>query len=121
MKLKNILIVVSDIEKSKEFYRDLFGLQVIRDFGQNVMLTEGLVLQEKKSWEQLVEKEAVCGGYDAELYFEESDMDSFLAKLNDYECEVKFLNACITNACGQRVVRIYDPDDHVIEIKEVTS
>ena len=27
--LKNVLIVVDDIEKSIEFYRDLFGLQVI--------------------------------------------------------------------------------------------
>ena len=27
--LKNVLIVVDDIEKSIEFYKDLFGLQVI--------------------------------------------------------------------------------------------
>ena len=26
MRLKNVLIVVKDIEKSKKFYRDLFGL-----------------------------------------------------------------------------------------------
>lgn len=26
MKLKNILIVVKDIEKAKQFYHDLFGL-----------------------------------------------------------------------------------------------
>ena len=31
MKLKNILIVVKDIEKSKQFYHDLFGLNVILD------------------------------------------------------------------------------------------
>ena len=29
MKLKNILIVVKDIEKSKQFYHDLFGLNVV--------------------------------------------------------------------------------------------
>lgn len=28
MKLKNILIVVKDIEKSKQFYHDLFGLDM---------------------------------------------------------------------------------------------
>ena len=27
MKLKNVLIVVKDIERSKKFYRDLFGLE----------------------------------------------------------------------------------------------
>ena len=31
MKLKNILIVVKDIEKSKQFYNDLFGLDLVLD------------------------------------------------------------------------------------------
>ena len=44
MKLKNILFVVDDIEVSKKFYKDLFGLCVTLDMGENVMLTEGLVL-----------------------------------------------------------------------------
>ena len=43
--LKNVLIVVDDIEKSIEFYRDLFGLQVILKNEGNVILSEGLVLQ----------------------------------------------------------------------------
>lgn len=54
MRLKNILIVVKDIEKSKAFYKDLFGLQVIADFGENVILSEGLVLQERKIWEKAI-------------------------------------------------------------------
>ena len=29
MKLKNFLIVVDDIEKSKKFYNDIFGLKVV--------------------------------------------------------------------------------------------
>ena len=31
MRLRNILIVVKDIEKSKKFYHDLFGLVIILD------------------------------------------------------------------------------------------
>ena len=31
MKLKNVLIVVKDIERSKKFYHDLFGLDVVLD------------------------------------------------------------------------------------------
>lgn len=50
MKLKNILIVVKDIEKSKQFYHDLFGLDVILDNDGNMILTEGLVLQDEKIW-----------------------------------------------------------------------
>lgn len=29
MQLKNVLIVVNDIERSKKFYKDIFGLEVI--------------------------------------------------------------------------------------------
>ena len=43
MKLRNILIVVKDIEKSRQFYHDLFGLDMILDNDGNMILTEGLV------------------------------------------------------------------------------
>lgn len=59
MRLKNVLIVVKDIEKSRQFYSDLFGLDVILDNGGNMILTEGLVLQEEKSWKELLGKE-IC-------------------------------------------------------------
>ena len=39
MKLKNILIVVKDIEKSKRFYHDLFGLDMVLDNNGNMILT----------------------------------------------------------------------------------
>ena len=50
MKLKNVLIVVKDIEKSKQFYHNLFGLNMVLDNDGNMILTEGLVLQEEKIW-----------------------------------------------------------------------
>ena len=46
MKLKNYLIVVNDIEESKKFYEELFGLKVLMDNDGNLVMTEGLVLQE---------------------------------------------------------------------------
>ena len=59
MKLKNVLVVVKDIEKSREFYHDLFGLDTILDHGGNMILTEGLVLQDEKIWRDFVGKE-IC-------------------------------------------------------------
>lgn len=118
MKLKNILFVVDDVERSKTFYRDLFGLEVITDLGENVILTEGLVLQEKKLWEKFIERNVSAGGNDAELYFEENDIDSFLEKLEKSNFDIEYLNKCIEHDWGQRVIRIYDPDKHVIEIGE---
>ena len=48
MKLKNVLIVVKDIEKARQFYHDLFGLTMILDNEGNMILTEGLVLQDER-------------------------------------------------------------------------
>ncbi len=118
MKLKNILIVVTDMERSKKFYHDLFGLEVLMDYDGNVILTEGLVLQEKKIWERLIGKEAVSGDGDAELYFEENDMEGFLEKLSAYGEPIRFLNPLMEHDRGRKVARIYDPDGHVIEIGE---
>lgn len=118
MKLKNILFVVDDIEKSRIFYTELFGLKVIRDFGENIILTEGLVLQEKKLWAKTINRKVVIGGNDAELYFEENDMDRFLEKLEKSQVAIDYLNKSLEHDWGQRVVRIYDPDRHVIEIGE---
>lgn len=118
MKLKNILFVVSDIEKSKTFYNNLFGLQVVSDFGENVILTEGLVLQEKKLWEKFTETNVSFGSNNAELYFEENDIDGFLEKLENSDFPIDYLNRCIEHDWGQRVIRIYDPDKHIIEIGE---
>ena len=118
MKLKNILIVVNDIEISKAFYQDLFGLHVTLDMGENVMLTEGLVLQERKLWESFTGTTVMQGSHDGELYFEESNMDGFLAKLGSYGDRIKYVNP-VEEYYEKRVVRLYDPDMHVIEVKEV--
>ena len=59
MKLKNILIVVKDIEKSRQFYRDLFGLDLIVDNNGNMILTEGLVLQDEKIWKEFLGRDII--------------------------------------------------------------
>ena len=118
MKLKNILLVVNDIEKSKQFYRELFGMYVVRDFGENVILSDGLVLQEKKVWEDLIENKVRAYANNAELYFENDNMEDFLRKLEKSSFEIDYLNRLKEHSWGQRVVRIYDPDKHIIEIGE---
>ena len=69
MKLKNILIVVKDIEKSKQFYHDVFGLDMVLDNDGNMILTEGLVLQEEKYWREFLGKDIIPQNNSSELYF----------------------------------------------------
>ena len=84
MKLKNVLIVVKDIEKARRFYHDLFGLELILDNGGNMILTEGLVLQEEKYWTEFLGREIVPENNSSELYFEETDIEGFINRLEDY-------------------------------------
>ena len=44
MKIKNPMLVVTDMDKSVEFYKKVFGLHVVMDFGANKTLTGGLAL-----------------------------------------------------------------------------
>lgn len=118
MRLKNVLLVVKDIEVSKKFYHDLFGLQVVTDFGRNVILTEGLVLQERKLWEEFVDEKVVPGGNAMELYFEDNDLDAFAEKLEASPYEIQYVNRLMEHDWGQRVIRFYDPDMHLIEVGE---
>ena len=118
MRLKNVLLVVKDIEVSKAFYRELFGLQVLTDFGRNVILTEGLVLQEKELWEEFLERKVVPGGNAMELYLEDNNLEAFAEKLEASPYEIQYINRLTEHEWGQRVIRFYDPDMHVIEVGE---
>ena len=84
MKLKNPLLAVRDMERSKTFYREVLGLHVVMDFGANVTLTGGLCLQTLDTWTDFLGKEVEeirFGANDSEVYFEEDDFDGFLAHL----------------------------------------
>lgn len=117
MKLKNILIVVNDIEKSKKFYKELFGLDVILDNDGNVILTEGLVLQDAAIWKQFIERDIFSRNNASELYFEETDIEGFVKKLEAYEEPIQYLNPLMEHSWGQKVVRFYDPDGNLIEVR----
>ncbi|GAA0738359.1 VOC family protein [Clostridium oceanicum] len=120
MKFSNPLIVVSNMEKSKQFYHRILGLDVVVDFGANVTLTYGITLQTKDTWSSFINKqenELVFGGNVAELYFEEDDFDSFIKKINNMP-NINYVHPIIEHSWGQRVVRFYDPDKHIIEVGE---
>ena len=118
MKLKNIVIVVKDIESSKQFYKELFGLDVILDQEGNAILTEGLVLQESKVWEETLGQKVVWKNHASELYFEETVLELFLKKLQKYVREIQILSLPDAAEGARRAVRLYDPDGNMIEVGE---
>lgn len=116
MKLRNILIVVNDIERSRQFYKELFGLDCILDNDGNMILTEGLVLQDAAIWKTFIGKEIVPESNSCELYFTEPDLEGFVEKLERYYPQVQYVNRLMTHSWGQKVVRFYDPDGNLIEV-----
>jgi len=120
MKYTCTLIAVKSMEKAKQFYHDVLGLEVVADFGANVTLTGGIALQTADTWKNFIhkqEKEIVFGNNACELYFEEEDMDSFVKRLNSIK-SIIYVHPLFEHSWGQRVVRFYDLDKHIIEVGE---
>ena len=53
----------------------------------------------------------------AEIVFEEQNFDGFLNKLKEYP-DIEYLGEVIELSWGQRVIRFYDLDGHIIEVGE---
>lgn len=116
MRLRNVLIVVKDIEKSRKYYSDLFGLEMILDNDGNMILTEGLVLQEEKYWKEFLACDIIGRNNASELYFEERNIEAFVEKLESLYPDTVYVNSLMTHSWGQKVVRFYDLDGNLIEV-----
>ena len=116
MRLKNVLIVVKDIEKSRKFYHDLFGIDLVLDNDGNMILTEGLVLQDEKIWKSFLGRDIRPQNNACELYFEEQDIEVFVEKLERLYPSIEYVNRLMTHSWGQRVIRFYDLDGNLIEV-----
>lgn len=118
MKYEGVCIAVKDVNLSKKFYQDLFGLKVFQDYGINISFG-GLSLQQEFDWLIGVPKESMLEkSHNMELYFEEDNFDDFIAKL-DGRNDIRYVGDGVKEAeWGQRSIRFYDLDNHIIEVGE---
>ena len=116
MIFKGTLIVVKDCNKALQFYRDLFGFELIRDNDGNMELSGNLYLQEETYWARFTGRRVVPHNNHTELYFEAKEIDSFVKKLERLYPDTEYVNRLMTHSWGQRVVRFYDPDGNLIEV-----
>lgn len=113
------LLVSRDLEKTKKFYQNLFGISVTVDFGANITLKGGISFQSLDTWKDFIHQpeEAISfQGQNAELYFETDNLDEFLERIKAYD--ISYVHTLQTHEWGQRGIRVYDPDKHIIEISE---
>jgi catechol 2,3-dioxygenase-like lactoylglutathione lyase family enzyme len=81
-----------------------------------MILTEGLVLQDERIWQNFLGKEIIPENNSCELYFETQDIKAFIEKLEALYPPVRYVNQLMTHSWGQKVVRFYDLDGNLIEV-----
>ena len=92
-------------------------MNVVTDFGANVTMDDGLVLQTLDTWKTFIRTDKVILPNNAgELYFEDEDLDAFCDHLKQFD--ICYVHPLFEHRWGQRVVRFYDPDKHIIEVGE---
>ncbi len=113
------LIVVEDMPLARRFYEQLLEQKVQFDFGENVSFEGNLALHLRPHFQRLLGETpppVVRKAQNGELYFETDDLERFQQRLQ--QADVEFIHPIQEQPWAQRVMRVYDPDGHIVEIAE---
>lgn len=122
MNLKNssIALFVKNIDAAKYFYHNILGLEIEFDFGKNIIFKGGISIWEISSNHiiptRLGDRCFDSGSNRFELYFETENLDEVYMPL--INAKVLFFHEIHEETWGQRTIRFFDPDNHLIEIGE---
>lgn len=113
-----VVLAVKDIKAARVFYEELFGLKVADNFGHCVAFECGLTLQQNFGWlTGLLDCEIKDKANNCEMCFEELNFDRLVQKIKAYP-GVHLLHDVMEQPWGQRVIRFYDLDNHLVELGE---
>ena len=117
---QSVVLLVSDVEKSKYFYSVILGQKIVLDFGRNVVFKGGLAIWERDFALDLIfhgkRRDTSVGTNGTELYFESRDLNNLYKRLLDEDIEI--IHSIREQPWGQRVFRIFDSDHHILEFAE---
>lgn len=129
MELKNgtAVLFVRDAQGAREFYESLLGFHVVAEFGgTNIIFREGFALWQPMPDHVIPATYADPKGNSrihddtlpprGEMCYETDDLDSVYAGLK--AAGVRFLHEVREEMWGQRTIRFFDPDGHLIEAGE---
>ncbi len=110
------MIAVKDVNVSRAFYEKWFGMEVEVDHGENLGFKGGLSLQENFSGLTGIDPASMVErSHNMELYFECEDLDAFSKSI---EGQIEVVHPIREYPWFQRVMRVYDPDHHILEVGE---
>jgi catechol 2,3-dioxygenase-like lactoylglutathione lyase family enzyme len=114
------VLFVSDVSISKDFYQNVFSLEVEHDFGENIVFKDAFSIWQRKRVEEIVfgsnQKIDNNGIKNVELYFETAEIDKIWEKIKAKEIEI--IHGLKEEPWGQRTLRFFDPDHYIIEVAE---
>jgi catechol 2,3-dioxygenase-like lactoylglutathione lyase family enzyme len=113
-----VVLFSDDVPRLRDFYRDLFGLDVQLDLGGLVSFGCGISI-----WEMSHVREMVYDGLEPsevvrprqECYFETDAIEPFVEKITPL---VRLVHPLKTAPWHQRVIRFLDPDGNLVEVGE---
>lgn len=119
LRYDSAVVFVKDIETSKEFYTKFLQQKIKYDFGKNIQFENGLSIWQpgedhEISANSINNKDVKSSGF--ELYFETQDIEAVVNEIE--ERGIKILHELKEEPWGQRTIRFFDPDGHLIEIGE---
>jgi catechol 2,3-dioxygenase-like lactoylglutathione lyase family enzyme len=117
-----ITLFVDDLDRSKTFYRDVFGLPLLFEDENSAVFrfaNTGINLLRSKAAEDLIRPGAVArqdAGARLVFTIDVDDVDEVCAELAEHGVEL--LNGPVNRPWGRRTASFTDPGGHIWEIAE---
>jgi catechol 2,3-dioxygenase-like lactoylglutathione lyase family enzyme len=117
MNLHSTVLFVKDIQNSKKFYTQILAFKIQHDFGKNIILDNGLAIWEIQPEHIIARNLSTTPESNRfELYFETENLENIFEKLQS--AGIRFFHKIKEESWGQRTIRFFDPDHHLLEIGE---
>lgn len=117
MKYQGCLLAVKDISASKHFYEKVLHQNAIMDIGVHVTF-EGFSLQQGYAEIAGISVDSIKErSHNFQVYFEVEDLDKEYAEMKSIP-GLQWIHEIKEYPWGQRDIRVYDPDKHIVEIAE---
>lgn len=120
MKHVDTIILVEDIHRSKKFYTDVIGLEILHDWDAMIVFKDRFAIHQANRLLPTHETSQICpkgkqGKGNVIVYFEIDDLQTAFA---DMQAKGVDIIHGIVQLPHQKIFRIADPDGHIIEIGE---
>lgn len=117
IRFRNGILLVKDIQVSKHFYQEVLGLKVVQDYDTFIMFQDNFSIHTADLFYEYINKPyhgEKMGRDNVDCYFTTPELETVQSRLK--EQGVEFIHEIRLHAWGEKVIRIYDPDGHILEI-----